>query len=104
MSKIAVIATGGKQYAVTQGDVLFVEKIDAKAGDTVKFDTLLVSDEKGAQVEVGTPHVKSQVEATVVEQTKAPKLTIIKFKAKSRYRRKIGHQQLKTKIEITKIA
>ncbi len=103
MSKIAVIATGGKQYTVTEGDVLFIEKIEAQAGDTVKLDTLLVADEKGAAVEVGTPEVKSKVEAKVVSQTKAPKLTIIKFKAKSRYRRKIGHQQLKTKVEITKI-
>ena len=103
MSKIAVIATGGKQYKVAEGDVIFVEKLEGKDGDKVTFDTLLISDDKGDSVEVGTPVLSSKVEGKIVEQTKDKKINVIKFKAKSRYRRKIGHQQKKTKVEITKV-
>jgi large subunit ribosomal protein L21 len=100
MAKIAVIATGGKQYKVAEGDKIFIEKIDGKEGSSVKFDTLLIADK---DVEIGTPQVKSQVEGAIIKQTTAPKIDVIKFKAKSRYKRKLGHKQQKTQVEITKI-
>ena len=103
MAKFAIIKTGGKQRRVSEGDTIFVEKIEGDDGKAIKFDTLLVADENGKEVEIGTPLVKSQVEGKIVEQTKDKKIEVIKFKAKSRYRRKHGHQQLQTKVEITKV-
>ncbi len=99
----AVIETGGKQYKVAQGDILFIEKIDAEAEATVKFDKVLaVSDDKGFKV--GAPYVKgANVEAKVVKQGKGKKLYIIKYKAKKNEKKKMGHRQLYTKVEITKI-
>lgn len=102
MTKIAVIATGGKQYKVAQGDTITIEKLDAKEGDTVQFTTLLVSDD-ASSIEIGTPEVSSQVQGKVIAQTKDKKIEVIKFKSKSRYKRKLGHQQKKTKVEITKV-
>ncbi len=99
----AVIETGGKQYKVAQGDILFIEKIDAEAEATVKFDKVLaVSDDNGFKV--GAPYVKgASVEAKVVKQGKGKKLYIIKYKAKKNEKKKMGHRQLYTKVEITKI-
>jgi len=103
MTKIAVIKTGGKQYKVAQGDKIFIEKIEGKDGATIKFETLLVSDGNAKELELGTPALKTKVEGKILKQTKADKIDVIKFKAKSRYRRKLGHQQKKTQVEITRI-
>ncbi len=93
--KLSVIKTGGKQYVVASGDVVNIEKLagDYKVGDKVVFeDVLLVSDEK--DVKIGNPTVKGEsVSAEIVEIGKAPTVTVIKYKAKSRYFKKRGHRQ-----------
>ena len=100
----AIIESCGKQYKVSEGDVVFFEKLDAEAGKKVSFDkVVLVSDDK--KVEVGSPYVKGvKVEGKVVEHGKAKKIIVYKYKAKKNYRRTQGHRQPFTKVEITKIA
>ncbi len=96
----AVIETGGKQYYVSEGTELYIEKLDADANETVTFDKVLMVDGK-----TGNPYVKgAKVEAKVIKQGKAKKITIFKFKAKKKYRRTQGHRQPYTKVEITKIS
>ncbi|MEK7164385.1 MAG: 50S ribosomal protein L21 [Patescibacteria group bacterium] len=102
---IAVIKTGGKQYQVKAGDKLRIEKIEtAKDGKVIFDQVLLVSDPAGQDVKLGTPLVAgAKVEATVLEQGRADKITVVKFKPKVRYRRKLGHRQPFTAIQIDKI-
>ena len=96
----AVFETGGKQYKASKGDVLWVEKLSAEPGKPVSFDALVVSD--GDNVQVGTPTIKGvSVKAKVVGHGKAKKVVVFKYKAKKNYRRKQGHRQPYTKIEIT---
>ena len=96
--KHAIIVTGGKQYRVAEGDVIFVEKLDVEAGETVKFDRVLaVIDEDKAVF--GTP----VVENAVVKNGKSKKIRVYKMKPKKGYRRTQGHRQPYTKVEITKI-
>ena len=98
----AIIATGGKQYRVSEGDVLYIEKIDAEVDSTVSFDVLLVENE--GDVKVGTPVVEGvKVEGKVVGQVRGDKIIVFKYKSKKNYRRKQGHRQPYTKVEITKI-
>ena len=98
----AIIATGGKQYRVSEGDVLYIEKIDAEVDSTVSFDALLVENE--GDVKVGTPVVEGvKVEGKVVGQVRGDKIIVFKYKSKKNYRRKQGHRQPYTKVEITKI-
>ena len=99
----AVIETGGKQYKVQEGDVLFIEKIDAEAESTVKFDKVLaISDEAGFKV--GAPLIDgASVDAKVIKQGKGKKIYVLKYKPKKNEKKKIGHRQLYTKVEITKI-
>ncbi|NGX15665.1 50S ribosomal protein L21 [Wenzhouxiangella sp. XN24] len=100
----AVIATGGKQYRVSQGAVLRVEKLDAEEGASVEFDrVLLVGD--GDNVSVGKPYLEGgKVQATVMAQGKARKVEIVKFHRRQNYRRTKGHRQNFTQIKITGIA
>lgn len=102
---IAVIKTGGKQYKVKEGDKIKVEKIAEKEGKTIKInEVLLVGDGKGKDVKVGTPLVKgAAVEARVLEQGRSPKVRVIKYKPKVRYRKEYGHRQPYTKLEIISI-
>lgn len=99
----AVIKTGGKQYKVSKDDKLLVEKLEGNDGDKVTLDqVLMVSDGKTSTV--GEPLVKGAiVEATVVTQTRGPKITIFKKKRRQNYRRKKGHRQDLTMIQITNI-
>ena len=101
--KHAIIETGGKQYRVAEGDVLFIEKLDVAAGDTVKFDRVLaVIDEDKAVF--GTPVVENAVvSGNVVKNGKSKKIRVYKMKPKKGYRRTQGHRQPYTKVEITKI-
>ena len=100
----AVIVTGGKQYTVAEGDILFVEKLGAEVEQTVKFDQVLAVLD-GENSKVGTPVVEgASVEAKVVKNGKGKKLTIFRYKAKKNEKKKIGHRQPYTKVEITKIA
>ena len=98
----AIIATGGKQYRVSEGDVIYIEKIDAAVDSTVSFDVLLVGNE--GDVKVGTPVVEGvKVEGKVVGQIRGEKIIVFKYKSKKNYRRKQGHRQPYTKVEITRI-
>ena len=99
----AVIKTGGKQYRVQQGDVIFVEKLNAQADEAVTFDeVLLVGD--ADQSKVGTPVVEgAKVEGKVLAQVKGRKIVVYKYKAKKNERKKQGHRQPYTKVEITAI-
>ncbi len=99
---IAVIKTGGKQYLVKEGEVLNIEKLDAKQGETVSFEVLLAAE--GDKVEIGTPITSKKATAEVVEQGRAKKIEVVKYKPKSRYSRRRGHRQPYTKVKITKIA
>ena len=100
----AIIVTGGKQYTVAEGDVLFVEKLGVEAEEVVKFDQVLAVLD-GENTKFGTPVVEgAAVEAKVVKNGKAKKLHILKYKAKKNEKKKIGHRQPYTKVEITKIA
>lgn len=98
----AIIATGGKQYRVSEGDVIYVEKLDAQVDSTVSFDVLLVGND--GDVKVGTPVVDGvKVEGKVVGQIRGEKIVVFKYKSKKNYRRKQGHRQPYTKVEIIKI-
>ncbi len=100
----AVIETGGKQYIVTPGQTLEVELLgEHKEGDKITFDTVLMTDD-GSAAKVGTPYTGSKVSATYVGDTKGPKLSIIRYKAKSNRDRKIGHRQKYAQIKIDAIA
>lgn len=99
----AVIETGGKQYIVTEGQTLKVELLgDHKEGDKITFDTVLMTDD-GSSAKVGTPYTGSKVTATYLEEKRGPKLSIIRFKAKSNRDRKIGHRQHYAEIKIDSI-
>ena len=99
----AVIVTGGKQYKVAEGDVLFIEKLEVEEGAAVTFDQVLMAGD-GENVKVGTPVVDgATVEAKVVKNGKAKKIYVYMMKRKKNYRRKKGHRQPYTKVEITKI-
>lgn len=101
MAKIAIIKTGGKQYKVSQDQVLKIEKIEAADGASLKFQTLMVADEE--KVELGKPVLGDLVEGQVVEQGRKDKISVVKFKNKTRYTRNVGHRQPFTKVKITKI-
>ena len=99
----AIIVTGGKQYKVSEGDVLFVEKLEAAEGETVKFDKVLCvsSDDKTV---IGTPVVEgASVDATVLKNGKAKKIIVFKYKPKKGSKTKQGHRQPYTKVKIEKI-
>jgi large subunit ribosomal protein L21 len=98
----AVIKTGGKQYLVKEGELLKIEKLEAKPGETVSFDVLLTAD--GDSVNIGAPLTGGKVSAEVMEQGRHDKIEVVKYKAKSRYTRRVGHRQCFTKVKITKIA
>ena len=99
----AIIESCGKQYKVSEGDVVFFEKLDAEEGKKITFnEVVLVSDDK--KVEIGMPLVKGvKVEGKVISHGKGKKILVYKYKAKKNYRRTQGHRQPYTKVEITKI-
>lgn len=97
----AIIATGGKQYKVAEGDVLKVEKLDAEAGNTVTFDQVIaVSD---GSLKVGADVANASVTATVMEQGRGKKVIVYKYKRKTGYHKKKGHRQNYTQVKIEKI-
>ena len=100
----AIIVTGGKQYTVAEGDIIFVEKLNAEESATVNFEQVLAVLD-GENTKIGTPVVEgAKVEAKVVKNGKGKKITIFRYKAKKNEKKKIGHRQPYTKVEITKIA
>ena len=99
----AIIETGGKQYKVQEGDVVCIEKLDVEAGGAVTFDRVLavIGEEKSS---FGAPLLEgAKVEAKVVKNGKGKKIRIFKYKAKKNYRRRQGHRQPYTKVQIEKI-
>jgi large subunit ribosomal protein L21 len=100
----AIIVTGGKQYTVSEGDVLYIEKLNAEEEATVKFDEVLAILD-GENSKIGAPVVEGAcVEAKVVKNGKGKKIDVIKYKAKKGEKKHIGHRQPYTKVEITKVA
>ena len=98
----AIIETGGKQYLVSKGDKIQVEKLDTEAGKTIKFDKVLFTSD-GKSAEIGKPYVSGAVvEGKVISQGRGKKIHVLKYRAKSKYRRKIGARQAYTEIEIIK--
>ncbi len=100
--KYAVIETGGKQYSVSEGDLIKVEKLDAEAGNVVDLDKVLLIG--GDETKVGAPYIDgAKVTAEVVKNGKAKKIIVFKYKAKKNYRKKQGHRQPYTELKITSI-
>ena len=103
--QFAVIATGGKQYTVSKGDVISIEKLAGtyKEGDKVTFDRVLLTDD-GKDTTIGTPYIdKATVTGTITEIGRAPKITVVHYKQKSRYYKKNGHRQPFFKVKIDSI-
>ncbi len=99
----AVFETGGKQYKAAVGDVLFIEKLNVEAGETVTFDKVLLVSDNG-EIKAGTPYVEgATVAATLEKNGKGKKIRIFKYKAKKTYRRRIGHRQPYSKVVITAV-
>ena len=99
----AIIEACGRQYKVAEGDVVFFEKLDAEEGKKVTFDNVVLLAD-GDKIEVGSPFVKgAKVEGKVAEHGKGKKIVVFKYKPKKNYRRKQGHRQPYTKVEITSI-
>ncbi|MDD2968748.1 MAG: 50S ribosomal protein L21 [Lachnospiraceae bacterium] len=97
----AIIATGGKQYKVSEGDVIKIEKLEVEAGNSVTFDQVIaVSD---GSLKVGADVAKATVTATVMDQARARKVIVYKYKRKSGYHKKNGHRQAYTEVKIDKI-
>ena len=97
----AIIATGGKQYKVSEGDVIKVEKLNVETGNTVTFDNVIaVSDES---LKVGADVANATVSATVMEQGRGKKVIVYKYKRKTGYHKKNGHRQAYTQVKIDKI-
>lgn len=100
---VAIIKTGGKQYTVTENDVIKIEKLNNEVGDKVSFDEVLLVSNDG-DIKVGKPFVEgAKVNAVVEEQGKGDKVIIFKFKRKKDYRKKRGHRQPYTKVRIESI-
>ena len=100
---LAVIKTGGKQYLVSPGDKIKIEKLNKKEGAEIAFNEVLLL-EKGKQIQIGTPLIKGvKVVGKVLKQGKAKKVIIFKYKAKKRYKVKKGHRQSYTEVEIVAI-
>ena len=100
--KYAVIRTGGKQYKVSEGDKLKIEKLEVEPGKSFDFDEVLLTVNED-KVQIGKPILSSKVKATVVDQVKGEKISIFKYKAKTGYHKKTGHRQKLTLVQIDKI-
>jgi large subunit ribosomal protein L21 len=100
----AVIKTGGKQYKVSPGDKIKIEKLDVPEGKEIAFDQVLLTVDDKGKTKIGTPLVKgAQVKAKVLRHGKGKKIVVFKYKAKKRYKKKMGHRQPFTEVEILKI-
>ena len=98
----AIIAAGGRQYRVSQGDVIYIDKVNQEADSTISFDVLMIGGD--GDVKVGNPVLAgAKVEGKVVAQVKGEKITVYKYKSKKNYARKAGHRQPYTKVEITAV-
>jgi large subunit ribosomal protein L21 len=102
--EVAVIKTGGKQYVVSKGDTIVIEKLPGlKKGDTIVFSEVLLVD-NGSDTTIGAPTIKgAEVKGTVVQAGKAKKIEVVKYKPKSRYYKRVGHRQPELKVKIDSI-
>ena len=99
----AIIETGGKQYKINEGDIIYIEKLDVAEGETVVFDCVKALSKDG-ELKIGAPAVAgAKVTANVVSQGKGKKIYVLKYKAKKNEKKKIGHRQPFTKVQITSI-
>ncbi len=97
----AIIATGGKQYRVSEGDTIYIEKLENEAGDIVTFPVMMIS---GESIEVGSPFIEgATVTGKVIRQGKGQKIVVFKYKSKENHRRNAGQRQPFTQVEITGI-
>ena len=103
MANYAVVKSGGSQYVVKEGDMLTVDRIDAKEKETVELETLATFDGEGKNVELGTPVLSKKIKAEVVAHGKGNKIRIAKFKSKVRYRKVTGFRPYLTTLKIAKI-
>lgn len=104
--EVAVIKTGGKQYVVSKGDTIVIEKLpgDLKKGDSIVFDRVLLVD-NGSDTTIGAPMISgAEVKGTIVSAHKAKKIDVVKYKPKSRYYKRRGHRQPQLKVKIDSIA
>ncbi|MGI9392057.1 MAG: 50S ribosomal protein L21 [Parvibaculales bacterium] len=100
----AVVKISGKQYQLESGDIIAVDKLQGEAGTKLVFDEILLLGEKGKAPELGTPHIaNAKIEAEIIEQRRAKKITIFKMKRRQNYRRTAGHRKDETVLKITKI-
>ncbi|MEN6348559.1 MAG: 50S ribosomal protein L21 [Syntrophomonas sp.] len=100
----AIILTGGKQYKVSEGTILKVEKLEVQAGDKLVLDQVLMLNDESGAVKIGSPLVDgARVTAEVIEQGREKKIVVFKYKKRKNYRRKQGHRQPYTKIKVEKI-
>lgn len=102
---IAIVKTGGKHYTVQTNASIKVEKLLGKVGDTVVFsEVLLLADPSGAKLKLGEPLINNaKVEGEIVKQDRHKKITVVKYKSKTRYKRTLGHRQYFTEVKITKV-
>lgn len=101
----AVIQTGGKQYRVKEGDFLYVEKLPGERSDKVIFDQVLLIGGSSAEPQLGAPYLeKAKVACEIVEQFRAKKILVYKFKRRKKYRKRQGHRQYHTRLRVTQIA
>jgi large subunit ribosomal protein L21 len=101
----AVIKTGGKQYRVKENEEIMIEKLPDAKGESVVFnEVLLVAEEDGREVKIGTPFISdAKVEGRISDQVRGKKISVVKYKPKVRYRRRVGHRQQYTKVKIERI-
>lgn len=102
-SLLAVIKTGGKQYLVKENDEIIVDRIREEKDRLIHLETLLVFDDQGKKIEMGTPLLNKKTEAKIIDHLKGDKINILRFKAKVRYRKRKGFRASLTKIKIVKI-
>lgn len=98
--KYAIFQTGGKQYQAVEGKTIAIEKIEGNAGDKIEFDKVLLRRLSDDEVEIGQPHLESKIKASIVKQTKGPKIIIFRFKRRKKSRVKKGHRQPMTVIRV----
>ena len=99
----AIIETGGKQYRVTSGDVIYVEKLNAAADETVVFDKVVALSDDNGELKIGAPYVDAKVEGVVLKNGKSKKITVFTYKPKKSSKRKMGHRQPYSQVRIEAI-
>lgn len=104
MANLAVIKTGGKQYLVKEGDEITVDRLDAEEKAKINLETLIIFDDEGRSIDLGTPNLIKKVQAEVISHSKGEKIRVARFKAKVRYRRVKGFRPYLTTLKIIKIS